>query len=321
MRPTVPRVPLGFFPTPLQELKQLSAHLHGPRIWMKRDDCSGLALGGNKVRKLEYIVADALQQKADVLVTVGAVTSNHARQTAAAAAVLGLECRLVLIGREPPLKQGNYLLDHLLGAPTVCVPNRQADEAIQEVLNECQRRNKRPYFIPAGGHCMWGTLAYLEGFKELVEQAHFPVDAVVTALGTGTTQAGLVLGQESLQHPAEIVGISVGGSQDWCRSEILAVLHQSQDYLGLPHTPGDELRIEEGYIGAGYTRLYPEVRNAIRLLAQCEGIILDPVYTGKAMVGLLDLIRQGRYQPGQHVVFLHTGGVPEVFSCHQYLSE
>jgi L-cysteate sulfo-lyase len=319
MQPKLSRIPLGFFPTPVHELKNLSAQLGGPRIWMKRDDCTGLALGGNKVRKLEYILADALQKKADVLITVGAVTSNHARQTAAAAAVLGLECHLVLIGRPPEIKQGNYLLDDVLGAKTVCVPNRMVDDTVDSLMSEYRAQGKNPYYIPAGGHNVWGALAYRDGFQELVNQAYFQIDAVFDAIGTGTTHAGLVLGKNSLHHPAEVIGISVGGSQTWCIDQILDVLHEAEMMLGLAPTSSSDLHIEEGYIGEGYTRLYPEVRETIKLLARSESILLDPVYTGKGMVGMLDLIRQGRYTREQNLVFWHTGGAPELFTNSQYL--
>jgi L-cysteate sulfo-lyase len=319
MPPNSFRIPLGFFPTPLHELKNLSAQLGGPRIWMKRDDCTGLALGGNKVRKLEYILADAIRNKADVLITAGAVGSNHARQTAAAAARLGLECHLVLIGRPPEIKQGNYLLDDLLGARTVCVPNHMLEETVENLLQEYLQKNRHPYYIPAGGHNVWGALAYQECFRELTHQADFKIDAVITAIGTGTTHAGLVLGKNSLRHPAEVMGISVGGSQAWCCDEILTVLNQAEEMLGLDRTPASSLHIKDGYVGEGYTKLYPEVRDTIKLVARTEGILLDPVYTGKAMVGMLDLILQGYYTAGQNLVFLHTGGAPELFTNSQYL--
>lgn len=321
MPPTPSRISLGFFPTPLHELKKLSAHLGGPRIWIKRDDCTGLALGGNKVRKLEYILADALQKSADVLITVGAVTSNHARQTAAAAAVLGLECHLVLIGRPQEVKQGNYLLDDILGAKTVCVPSRMVDETVASLMSEYREQEKNPYYIPAGGHTVWGALAYRDGFKELVEQADFQIDAVFDAIGTGTTHAGLVLGKNSLQHPAEIIGVSVGGSHTWCAEEIMDVLHEAEKMLEMAPASSSDLRIEDSYIGPGYAKLYPEVRETIKLLARSEGILLDPVYTGKAMVGMLDLIRQGRFTREQNVVFWHTGGAPELFTNSQFLCE
>lgn len=313
------RIPLGFFPTPVHELKNLSAQLGGPRIWMKRDDCTGLALGGNKVRKLEYILADAMRNDADVLITVGAVSSNHTRQTAAAAAKLGMECHLVLIGRPPELRQGNYLLDDLLGARTVCVPNHMVEDTVEKLLQEYRQKGKHPYYIPAGGHNVWGALAYQECFQELTQQADFKIDTVITAIGTGTTHAGLVLGKNSRQHPAEVMGISVGGSQSWCCDEILQVLNQAEEMQGLAPTSSSALHIEDCYIGEGYTRLYPEIRDTIKLVARSEGILLDPVYTGKAMVGLLDLIRRGYYTAGQNVVFLHTGGAPELFTNSQFL--
>lgn len=315
------RISLGFFPTPLQELKRLSSYLQGPHIWMKRDDCTGLGLGGNKVRKLEYILAHALQQEADVLITVGAVTSNHARQTAAAAARMGMECHLVLIGREPSDWQGNYLLDKLLGARTVCVPNKLVESTVQQIIDDCKKRGQKPYYIPAGGHTLQGCLAYMDCFAEITEQADFHIDAVVDAIGTGTTHAGLVLGQRALNHGAEIIGISVGGSRNWCHEEIISVLRQGEELKGLPPGSSSDLHIEDAYIGEGYTKPYQELRDIIYLLARLEGIFLDPVYTGKAMVGLVNMIKQKRFRPDQNIVFLHSGGAPELFNYHGFLSK
>ncbi|HQA49835.1 MAG: 1-aminocyclopropane-1-carboxylate deaminase/D-cysteine desulfhydrase [Syntrophomonadaceae bacterium] len=220
----------------------------------------------------------------------------------------------------PEIRQGNYLLDDLLGAQTVCVPHYMVEETVENLRQEYLRKSKHPYYIPAGGHNVWGALAYQECFRELTHQADFKIDAVITAIGTGTTHAGLVLGKNSLRHPAEVMGISVGGSQAWCCEQILTVLSQAEEkMLGLDHTTASALNIKDRYVGEGYTKLYPEVRDTIKLVARTEGILLDPVYTGKAMVGMLDLIRQGYYTAGQNLVFLHTGGAPELFTNSQYL--
>jgi len=315
------RVQLGVFPTPLQEMKNLSRYLGGPRIFIKRDDLSGLALGGNKVRKLEYILADARQQKADVIITIGAVTSNHARQTAAAAALLGLECQLVLIGRQPATVQGNYLLDQLLGASTYCVRNSEAEATIAQLIESNTRRGKSSYVIPAGGHTFLGAMAYCDAYQEIQAQSERDYAAVITAIGTGTTCAGLHLGQKISGDSTRVIGISVGGDQTWCKQEILAVVQQIEKEMSINLSDPQDLHVYEDYIGEGYTIPYPRLREVIKLLARMEGILLDPVYSGKAMVGLIDLIEKGNFSRDESVLFLHTGGAPELFTMNQFLCQ
>lgn len=315
------RVHLGVFPTPLQEMKNLSSYLGGPRIFIKRDDLSGLALGGNKVRKLEYILADALQQKSDVIITIGAVSSNHARQTAAAAALLGLECQLVLIGREPKSAQGNYLLDQLLGASTYCVREREVEATVARLVESNNRRGKSSYVIPAGGHTSLGAMAYCDAYQEIQAQSGQNYAAIITAIGTGTTCAGLHLGQKISGDSTRVIGISVGGDQPWCKQEILAVVQQVESEMGISLSQPQDLHVYEDYIGEGYTIPYPRLREVIQLLARKEGILLDPVYSGKAMVGLIDLIEKGRFSREESVLFLHTGGAPELFSMGEFLSQ
>ncbi len=315
------RVQLGVFPTPLQEMKNLSRYLGGPRIFIKRDDLSGLALGGNKVRKLEYILADARQQKADVIITIGAVTSNHARQTAAAAALLGLECQLVLIGRQPATVQGNYLLDQLLGASTYCVRNSEAEATIAQLIESNTRRGKSSYVIPAGGHTFLGAMAYCDAYQEIQAQSERDYAAVITAIGTGTTCAGLHLGQKISGDSTRVIGISVGGDQTWCKQEILAVVQQIEKEMSINLSDPQDLHVYEDYIGEGYTIPYPRLREVIKLLARMEGILLDPVYSGKAMVGLIDLIEKGNFSRDESVLFLHTGGAPEIFTMNQFLCQ
>lgn len=319
MLSSVERIRLGEFPTPLHELRNLTACLGGPRIFIKRDDLTGLALGGNKVRKLEYILAEALSQKAEVIITIGATSSNHARQTAAAAALLGLECQLVLIGREPEQMQGNYLLDHLLGATCYCVRNQDVEATIARLVEENNYRQKKTYVIPAGGHTALGAIAYMEAYQEIKEQSPLNFAAVVTAIGTGTTYAGLHLGQKVSQDDTQVIGISVGGELSWCHTEILDVVHQVEKRLGIEASSPEDLKVYEDYIGEGYTIPYPRLRAVIELLARQEGILLDPVYSGKAMVGLIDLIEKGRFSHDQNVLFLHTGGAPELFSMSTFI--
>lgn len=315
------RVQLGVFPTPLQEMKNLGHYLDGPRIFIKRDDLSGLALGGNKVRKLEYILADALQQKSDVIITIGAVSSNHARQTAAAAALLGLECQLVLIGREPEAAQGNYLLDQLLGASTYCVRNSEVEATIAQLVETNKHRGKSSYVIPAGGHTALGAMAYRDAYQEIQAQSDHDYTAVITAIGTGTTCAGLHLGQKISGDSTKVIGISVGGDQTWCKQEILAVVQPIESEMGIALSMPQDLHVYADYIGEGYTIPYPHLREVIQLLARKEGILLDPVYSGKAMVGLIDLIKKGQFGKNDSVLFLHTGGAPELFTMNQFLSQ
>ncbi|NLV22206.1 MAG: D-cysteine desulfhydrase family protein [Syntrophomonadaceae bacterium] len=317
----IERVSLGFFPTPWQELKNLSDYLGGPRIFTKREDQSGLALGGNKVRKLEYILADALAQKADVIITFGAVSSNHARQTAAAAALLGLECQLILTGKEPEQPQGNYLLDKILGAKTFCVRNREVEDTLVRLTADNLKQGKRSYVIPAGGHTILGTIAYIQAYQEIKQQFPFTLDGIITAIGTGTTYAGLYLGSQLDQNRFPVVGISVGGDKSWCASEATKVVQATLQHLDLSVPAMVAMEIYDEYVGEGYTIPYPQVRLAIELLARTEGILLDPVYSGKAMAGLIDLIHKGRFQAGDNIMFLHTGGAPELFTMHRFLSE
>lgn len=315
------RISLGFFPTPLHELKNLSQMLNGPRIFIKRDDQTGLALGGNKVRKLEYIMADALAKQSQVIITVGAVSSNHARQTAAAAAILGLECHLVLIGRQPQERQGNYLLDDLLGAECSCVRNSQVASTVEILMQQYRDEGKNPYFIPAGGHSTEGVIAYMQACQEIQQQAEYDYAAIVTAVGTGTTYAGLYLGEKTKNHAPQVIGISVGGDQNWCSEEILSIIHPLEKQMGMILSQAQDLSIYYDYIGAGYTKTYPQLREVIKLTARQEGILLDPVYSGKAMLGLIDLIKQGYFTREQNVLFLHTGGAPEIFSYNTFLTE
>jgi len=316
-----PRISLGFFPTPWQEAKNLSNYLGGPRIFIKREDQSGLALGGNKVRKLEYILADALAQEAKVIITFGAVSSNHARQTAAAAALLGLECQLILTGKEPQLIQGNYLLDKILGAKTYCVRNREVEDTLARLTADNLKQGKRSYVIPAGGHTILGTMAYIQAYQEMKQQFPHQLAGIIAAFGTGTTYAGLYLGSQLDANGIPVIGISVGGDQDWCEAEAGQVIQQTLQHLNLPAPPLAPMEIHDEYVGEGYTIPYPRVRAAIELLARTEGILLDPVYSGKAMAGLLDLVEKGRFQAGDNVMFLHTGGAPELFTMQHFMSE
>lgn len=324
----LPRVRILNLPTPLEEMPRLSKTLKGPRLWIKRDDCTGLAFGGNKERKAEFAVADALEKKADVVVTTGPVQSNHARATAAAATKLGLAVVLVLRGEKPQEFDGNLLLDRLLGADIryVCAGMRDINSTMSEIAEELERKGHAPYVIPGGASYSVGAVAYVNAMLELVAQsreADLKIDYLVHAAGSGGTQAGLVLANEALNLGIGILGVSVEKGDD---SRTQLALKTAE----IANAGGTLLNVEvnvkpknvllvEGYAGKGYGILSPECLDAIRLMAQTEGIILDPVYTGKAMAGLIDMIRNSRFRKDDNVVFVHTGGTPALFPYRKEL--
>ncbi len=311
------RYPIAHLPTPLEPLPRLSAQLNGPELWIKRDDQTGLATGGNKVRKLEFLIADALSQEADIVITGGAGQSNHARQTAAAAAKVGLACRLVLRGAAPPEIQGNLLLDHLLGAEIVWAGDQPLADVMAAQAKALQAEGRRPYVVPYGGSNPIGASGYVAALEELEAQSaernvHF--DHIVLASSSGGTQAGLVVGGQALDYTGRILGISVDLPSDRLRLLVAGLATATAEYLGIGRefTP-DEIHVEDGYLGGGYAVISDLERDAIRTMAQAEGILLDPVYTGRAFGGLLDLIQQGTFQPRERVLFWHTGGTGGLF--------
>jgi len=318
-----PRVALAHLPTPLEEAPRLTAALGGPRILLKRDDLTGLALGGNKVRKLELLLADALAQGADTVLTTGAADSNHCRMTAAAAARLGLRCILLLAVRnESPTVQGNLLLDRLFGAEvhfySAQVPTG-GDERLLELAAAVRGRGGKPYLFPAGGSNALGILGYTLMVEELMGQLaarSVTVDYLVIASGTGGTHAGLLLGS-ALFHPSfTTLAINIMEADNHAlETRTRTVYAEGAALLGLPDNhEKPQFVLRAGYVGEGYGILSPAAAEAIQLLARSEGILLDPVYTGKAMAGLIDLIRRGEMSANKTVVFLHTGGVPALFT-------
>ena len=320
----LPRISLGFFPTPIHPLPHLSARLGGPTLWVKRDDQTGLATGGNKTRKLEFLVADALQQRADTLITVGAPQSNHARQTAAAAAKAGLKSALVLRGTAPAERTGNILLDDLVGAEIFWAGSRALDEAAAEVAEELTARGLRPYLIPLGGSNPIGAVGYAAAMAEFVEQAgagnlHF--DAIIFATSSGGTQSGLVLGAQLSGYTDRILGISVDHTADHLMPLLVELADATAQHIGAPITfDAQDFEVNDHYLGGGYAVLGEPEREAIRLCAQTEGLLVDPVYTGRAMAGLIDLIRAGEFRSEQNVLFWHTGGTPALFAYAQQLT-
>ncbi len=303
---------LAHLPTPLEKLERLSKHLGGPDIYMKRDDQTGLATGGNKTRKLEFLVADALAQGCDHLITTGAPQSNHCRQTAAAAAHFGLGCSLVLRGEEQSHFQGNLLLDKLLGAHLYWTGDQPRHEVMAEVANEQRVMGHKPYLIPLGGSNVMGATSYVLAMKELTEQlaaASINIDFIVFASSSGGTQAGIVLGAEVYGFRGQVLGISVDHPADDLKMQVSALATATATHLGVGTISiAHKVEVNDDYLGDGYAMVGETEREAIQMVAQLEGILLDPVYTGRAMGGLIDLIRWGAFTRGQSVLFWHTGG-------------
>ena len=322
------RFPLAHLPTPLERMDRLSAALGGPEIWIKRDDQTGLATGGNKTRKLELLIGEALQQGADVVLTVGAVQSNHCRQTAAAAARAGLKCMLVLRGYAPPRVEwtGNLLLDDLLGARLWWAGEGDPLDALAEAATAEQAEGRQPYVIPYGGSNAMGAAAYALAFGELwgqtqgaAEGERMRLDRVVFASSSGGTQAGLVVGAKACGYEGQVLAISVDKTGGHLRETVLGLLEPTAERLSLELSFGaEDVQVDDRFLGGGYAVLTDAEREAIRLMARTAGILLDPVYTGKAMAGLVSLIREGEIGAGERVLFWHTGGSPALFA---YASE
>jgi D-cysteine desulfhydrase family pyridoxal phosphate-dependent enzyme len=328
----LPRVPLANLPTPITEAPGLRTALGGPgrcpRILLKRDDLTGLALGGNKARKLEFLIGDARKQGATMVVTTGAVQSNHARMTAAAARIAGLGVTLVLSSTEPdPPYQGNLLLDRLFGArihlipagpdPRVAVaPDEEA--RVREVVEQLRAEGERPYLIPVGGSSGVGALGYVAGTQELVEQLtamKLSPSRLYYASGSRGTQAGLELGWRLFTPPYKLFGVAVSGGEEEKRVRAARVATEAAGLLGSAVTVSpDELTTNQQHIGEGYGIPTPACLEAIRLLAEGDGVLLDPTYTAKAMAGLITDVRAGAVTPDETIMFLHTGGAPALFA-------
>jgi L-cysteate sulfo-lyase len=322
-----PRLRLGHLPTPLEHLPRLSAALGGPEIWIKRDDCTGLSTGGNKTRKLEFLIADAQAQGADIVLTQGATQSNHARQTAAAAARVGLKCHLLLENRtgsnDPQyLTNGNVLLDELHGATHEA---RQGGTdmaaALDEVASDFRSKGCKPYVIPGGGSNPVGALGYVNCAFELMAQvndAGLGFDHLVHATGSAGTQAGLVAGLKLVNAPLPVLGVGVRVEREKQEANVFRLARETLAQFGRADlvAPGDVVANCD-YVGQGYGIPTAGTLEAIRMLAELEGILLDPVYSGKGMAGLIDLVRRGHFKPGQRIVFLHTGGSAALFGYGQ----
>jgi L-cysteate sulfo-lyase len=318
-----PRIRLAHLPTPLEHLPRLSQALGGPEIWIKRDDCTGMSSGGNKTRKLEFLLAEARAQDADIVLTQGATQSNHARQTAACAARLGLDCHLLLEDRtcktDPDYTaNGNVFLDLLHGATLERFPsNPDMNGELTRVAARLAAAGRRPYVIPGGGSNPTGALGYVNAALELVTQANdagLRLDHVVHATGSAGTQAGLVAGLCGMNAGVPLLGISVRAPQDRQEENVHRLAVATATLCGCDGAVrrGD-VAANSDYVGAGYGFSTPGSIEAIQMLARLEGILLDPVYSGKGMAGLIDLARKGRFRRGQNVVFIHTGGSVGLF--------
>ena len=317
-------------PTALEPLPRLSAELGGPQLLVKRDDLTGLACGGNKTRKLEFLLGQALNDGADTLVTAGGVQSNHCRQTAAAAARHGLGCALVLQRRvasnNPDYERGgNVLLDRLAGAEVHLV-ERDADipRELERVGEALRHAGRRPFVIPIGGSTPIGALGYGAAGLELLAQADAlsrPLDASVHASGSGGTQAGLLVASQMVAADVRVIGISVSEPAAALERTVAELAAQTARLLGTAAPPRTAVEVLDGYIGADYGQPTAGMRAALHACAALEGLYLDPVYSGKAMAGLIDLVRRGRFASDQSVVFLHTGGTPALFAYVDALTD
>lgn len=316
-------VALGHFPTPLAPLKELTTALDGPELWIKRDDLSGLGGGGNKIRKLRYLAAEAQRQGCDVLMTTGAQQSNHARQTAGTAAHLGLTCVLVLGGDPPPSAQGNLLLDRFFGAEVRWAGDRPPMKALHAEADALRNEGRRPFVVPYGGSNGWGGCGFVDAFVEVTRQAHarnITFDAIVVASSSGGTQAGLALGAHLLGSSTRILGISIAERSTELRPHLAEIALQIGTRLDLNiDLEPDAFLTTDDYLGGGYGVVGPLERQAIRTLAQTEGLLADPVYTGRALGGLMEMIRHGAFEDGERVLFWHTGGSPSLYAYAEEL--
>lgn len=332
---SLPRVRLAHLPTRLEEMERLSARLGGLRLFFKRDDQTGLAFGGNKARKLEFIMADAVARKADTIITWAGVQSNWCRQTAAAAKKLGIEPVLILFKRPglPYDYDGNLLLDFVFDSsirleelePGRSMMEYEGVRAVVDAVAELERQKGRhPYIAPIGGSLPeasmtkpWGAIGYVNAFVEIFEQAASrgaEVDAVVLATGSGATQAGLLVGAQSISPRTQIVGISVSENRETMSRYVRNIAEETFALLGkAARVEEDAVIVHQEYLREGYGILDEPVANAIRTVAESEGVLLDPVYTGKAMSGLIDLVQKGYFRRDARIVFLHSGGTPALF--------
>ncbi|HQV95239.1 MAG TPA: D-cysteine desulfhydrase family protein [Anaerolineales bacterium] len=320
----IPRLNFAHLPTPIEELPRLSDHLGGPRLLVKRDDQTGLAFGGNKTRKLEFLVAEAKEQGAKTLISGGALQSNHCRQTAAAAARYGFDCILVLNGEMPDKPSANLLLDQLFGAEIVTIADRtERDRVLQETFDKAIADGRKPYLVPYGGSSATGALGYAFAMEELMKQkpcegsqpSQGCPDWIIFGTSSGGTHAGLMLGQRVFGFKGKVLGISIDESEEWLKSHVSKLATEASEKMGerIEFTQAEVLA-NAAYCKAGYGVLTEAEREAVKMFARYEGLLLDPVYTGRAAAGMIDLIRKGYFTKNETVLFWHTGGQPALFA-------
>ena len=309
------RINFAHLPTPIEELPRLTKTLGGPKILVKRDDQTGLAFGGNKTRKLEFLVAEAREQGAKMMISAGAIQSNHCRQTAAAAARYGFECMLVLTGERPKKSSANFLLDQLFGAEIVTVEDRKdRDRVLQETFDKAVADGKKPYLVPYGGSSPTGALGYVFAMEEFMKQ-NVHADWIVFGTSSGGTHAGFTLGQRLFNYKGKILGISIDEPEAELKKHVSELASQASEKFGTRiHFTPDDVLANENYCQSGYGIFGDGEREAINLFASNEGLLLDPVYTGRAAAGMIDLIRKGFFKKDETVLFWHTGGQPALFA-------
>lgn len=314
----LPTAKLAHLPTPLEELPTLSRKF-GPNLLIKRDDCTGLATGGNKTRIIEFLLGDALAKDCDTLITGGGIKSNHCRQTAAAARKYGLKPVLVLFGEQPEEINGNFLLDHLFGADIRIFQGEERTKKLHTVAKNLKEKGHNPYVMTFGGSQPLGIAGYAKAFKETMQQAdsrNIDIDRMIVTTGGGGTQAGLIIGKEMLGRDTEIIGMSISRQAEEVTNKIATLLENTiQKFdLDIDPIPPKTIHVKDEYIGEGYGQPTPEMVQTVKLLARKEGILLDPVYTGKGFSGLLDLMEKEEITEDETVVFIHTGGTPMLFN-------
>jgi L-cysteate sulfo-lyase len=323
-----PRLGLAHLPTPLEPLKRLTAHLGGPRLWVKREDCTGIGFGGNKLRKLDYVLHEAMDVGADTLVSGGVVQSNSQRQVAAAAAKLGLDCHLAVYhGRLPPPTRdyetsGNVLLNHLFGATLHDVPwTGDRNAAIRDLAERLAAEGRRPYVVPYGVSDGLGAVAYASTAAEIARQAAalgFRPTAIVHCSGSAGTQAGLVVGASVCLPATRVVGIDIDAEPARVRADVVRYAYTAADMIGVT-LEKDLVEVIAGHAGPGYGVPHAATIEAIKLAGRLEAMLLDPVYSGKGLAGLIALIREGRWAAADDVIFVHTGGAPALFAYRDLL--
>ncbi|MFX0045746.1 MAG: 1-aminocyclopropane-1-carboxylate deaminase/D-cysteine desulfhydrase [Candidatus Hermodarchaeota archaeon] len=328
MLDVLPRIRMANLPTPMEPMKNLANSLNLKDLWIKRDDLTGVAFGGNKIRKLEYVIADAKEKGTDTLVTVGAVQSNHCRQTAAMAARAGLRCILLLAGEEPEEYAGNLLLDKLFGAEVKFFPDASFEDltdrmaAVLETLTEL---GLQPYGIPPGAFMPVGTIGYVNAMVELrtqCEETGFFPERIITAAGTGGTLAGMYIGAKMAELEADIVGVSVACDAKETEERVREMVSRTlEDYPALTDPFYPPVMIDERFVGEGYGILDDGVRSAVQMFAKTEGVLLDHVYTGKAGLALIRMALAGEIEANSPTLFWHTGGQPALFSTGESLLE